>query len=244
MESTANRYSAPALEKGLDILEALAAEPAGLSQQAVAAKLDRTVGEIFRMLEVLVARGFVDRDAGTGRYALGLKLFDLSHRHPPTRRLLEAALPAMRALADATRQSVHLSVRAGERLLVLAQAEGFSDMGFSVKPGSSYPFAAERSSARVLAAFGDAEGRAMLGAAMLPVLGRIRRAGFLLTPSHTIAGVTDVCAPVRDAHGAAVATLNLTVLARRGAVPAPRSLAPLVQGAAAQVSAAVGWRGG
>jgi len=242
------RYAAPALEKGLDILEALAAEPAGLTQQGLAERLGRSVGEIFRMLEVLLRRGYVVRDAATARYALSLKLFDLSHRHPPTRTLLEAALPAMRALADATGQAVHLSVRTGTRLLVLAQAEGFSDMGFSVRTGSSYPFRADRTSARVLAAFAAADEAAqlvaMLGRGRARELARIRADGVLVIPSDTIAGVTDVCAPVCDASGAAVAALNLTWLARRGARDGARAAVMQVRMAADAVSGALGWRPG
>jgi DNA-binding IclR family transcriptional regulator len=41
------QYPTPALEKGLDILELFASEPAGLSKSDVARRLDRTVSEIF-----------------------------------------------------------------------------------------------------------------------------------------------------------------------------------------------------
>jgi len=52
------KYSAPALEKGLDILELLSEQEIGLTQVEIARSLDRTVGEIFRMLVVLQNRGF------------------------------------------------------------------------------------------------------------------------------------------------------------------------------------------
>ncbi len=41
-------YTAPALEKGLDILELLAVSPIGLSQAEIATKLKRSVNEIYR----------------------------------------------------------------------------------------------------------------------------------------------------------------------------------------------------
>jgi DNA-binding IclR family transcriptional regulator len=250
MASTADvagRYAAPALEKGLDILEVLAGDPAGLSQQVLAERLGRSVGEIFRMLEVLVRRGWLTRDADTGRYALSPKLFDLAHRHPPTRQLLEAALPEMRRLADATGQSVHLSVRHADRLLVLAQAEGFSDMGFSVKPGSSYGFRADRVSARVLTAFAAPDQQAamlrLLGAGMAPQLRRIAREGSAMVPSATIAGVTDLCAPLRDASDTAVAALTLPFLRRRGAAGRADAARDALVEAARAISTAIGWRG-
>ena len=56
---SAARYAAPALEKGLDILEAFASEPAGLTGSEVARRLGRSVGEIFRMLVCLERRGYI-----------------------------------------------------------------------------------------------------------------------------------------------------------------------------------------
>src|SRR5690606_2605919 len=50
----AARYSAPALEKGLDVLELLAAEAHGLNLQEIARRLDRSPNELFRMLDVMV----------------------------------------------------------------------------------------------------------------------------------------------------------------------------------------------
>src|SRR5579864_3990527 len=55
------RYTAPALDKGLDILELFASEPEGMAPSEVARRLGRTVGEIFRMLVCLQARGYISR---------------------------------------------------------------------------------------------------------------------------------------------------------------------------------------
>lgn len=52
-------YRAPALEKGLDILELMAGVPEGLGQAEIARRLGRSVGEIFRMLACLVERGYL-----------------------------------------------------------------------------------------------------------------------------------------------------------------------------------------
>ena len=75
-----DRYRAPALDKGLDILELLAAEEEGLSQAEIAKALGRTPNEHYRMLERLVRRGYVFRNA-SDRYELTLKLFGLAHFH-------------------------------------------------------------------------------------------------------------------------------------------------------------------
>ena len=54
-------YAAPALEKGLDILEMLCRSDHPLSQKEIAAQLDRSVGEIYRMLTCLVSRNYVSQ---------------------------------------------------------------------------------------------------------------------------------------------------------------------------------------
>ena len=88
------RYAAPALEKGLDVLELLAAEPHGLNLQDIARRLDRSPTELFRMLDVLVRRGFLARRSDA-TYLLTLRLFELAHLHPPVDRLLDCAMPHM-----------------------------------------------------------------------------------------------------------------------------------------------------
>ena len=58
-ETLDEKYRAPALSKGLDILELLASEGDGLAQGEIGRRLDRTTSEIFRMLLVLRQRGYV-----------------------------------------------------------------------------------------------------------------------------------------------------------------------------------------
>jgi DNA-binding IclR family transcriptional regulator len=144
---------APALEKGLDLLEALAGVSHGLSQRQLAERLGRSVSEIFRMLVVLERRGYVARDLKTGEYTLTLRLFRIASQFPPTERLLQAALPIMEQLARSLTLSCHLSVLHGEQFMVIARIEPEWLMGWSVKLGAVFPLTQQYASAKVLAAF-------------------------------------------------------------------------------------------
>jgi DNA-binding IclR family transcriptional regulator len=223
---TPQRYSAPALEKGLDVLEMLAAEPHGLTLQEIARRLERSPGELFRMLDVLVQRGYLARlpDAS---YALTLRLFELGQRHPPVERLLDVAVPYMQALAAETGQANHLSVHHDRRLVVLARAEPPEPMSYSVRQGAHFPFRDDRVSARVITAFQEGERFARLlgelaGAdppaahrrALAARLAAIRRRGYDEGPSDTVAGVIDICFPLFDRFGV-VGALNLVYLKHR-----------------------------
>lgn len=224
---TAPRYEAPALEKGLDIVELLAGEPDALMQQQIAQRLGRSSSEIFRMLEVLERRGWLARRTD-GAYATTLTLFELAHRQAPVHRLLSVALPEMRALARDTGQSNHLVVHHDRRILVLAQVDSPESMGFSVRQGAHFPFRADRVSAWVLSAFQstarraelademrDGDPRAPSRVSLLRRLELIRRRGYEQRRSDTMPGITDLGFPVLDHHGSAIASLAQPYLAQR-----------------------------
>jgi len=214
------RYRAPALEKGLDILELCAGHPEGLSQAEIARALERSVGEIFRMLNCLVERGYLTIQRPGDRYVLTLKLFELSHRHAPLARLLDAALPLMRALAEQIHQSCHLAVLHEGRGIVIAQADAPGEIGFAVRVGSVIQLATT-ASGRVLLAFQDEDDRRTLlsksqaplegGAALLE---KVKRRGHEEMESTRIRGVHDFSFPVFNHRGAAVAALTVPFIER------------------------------
>src|SRR5271167_429043 len=96
---SAKRYPTPALDKGLDILELFASEPAGLTKSEIARRLGRSVAEIFRMLLCLEERGYIARANEDDRFSLTLRLFRMAQEHPPIKRLVTNALPIMQDVA-------------------------------------------------------------------------------------------------------------------------------------------------
>lgn len=129
------KYSAPALEKGLDILELLAERGAPLTMSQIAEELDRSISELFRMVDALVHRGYVaPAESGEG-FELTNKLFALGVTRAPTRTLLEEALPVMRRLTGVISQSCHLAVASDEHMVVIARIEAPGNQGYSVRVG-------------------------------------------------------------------------------------------------------------
>ncbi len=248
-----NRYSAPALEKGLDVLELLAAQPHGLSLQDIARRLERSPNELFRMLDVMVRRGYIARQPDSS-YVLTLRLFELAHLHPPVDRLLDCAMPHMHDLARSTSQSNHLCVHHDARLVVLARAESPEPMSYSVRQGSHFPFHDDRVSARVITAFqsgarreqlldelaGSGRNRDARRRKLNTRLEEIRRRGYDEGPSDTISGVVDICFPIFD-HFGAVASLNIVYMRHRDTkLPVPAARERLRQ-SAQTISTSLGW---
>jgi len=118
-----SRYRAPALEKGLDVLELLAAQTEPMTLTAIVKQLGRSHGELFRMVQVLEQRGFIEQEPGREGYRLTDRLFSLGMQQPRTATLLEVALPVMRQLADSVVQSCHLAVHSFGDIVVVARIE-------------------------------------------------------------------------------------------------------------------------
>lgn len=223
-------YTAPALEKGLEIIELLSQASAPMTLLQLSQSLDRSSSEIYRMVEVLVQRGYLVREAGQHR--LSLKLFNLGVGQIPSRDLVSVAVPAMHEVAQQTRQSVHLCVHDNQRLVVVASVPTPEPLGFSVKLGSHFPFRADRTSVRVLAAFQNDDMRErlmdeMMALAVSPRLSRtalkrrldaVHRRGYEEGESDTVRGVVDMAYPIFDSfHPGAIASLNMPYLTQRDA---------------------------
>jgi DNA-binding IclR family transcriptional regulator len=220
------RYAAPALEKGLDILDVLVDTAEGYTLNELSVKLGRTVSEIFRMVVTLERRGYVQGDHND-RYTLTLKLFEMAHRQQPIRSLTAMALPLLRDLANVTRQSCHLSIYHSGRVAVIAQVDSPERWSFGLKVGAVMGLT-DTSSGHVLLAFRDlAERERMLAAhtrvegendvepaALLALLDEIRATGHEIVPSRQMRGVTNVAFPVIGSTGDAVAAVNVPYLER------------------------------
>jgi hypothetical protein len=102
------------VDKALFLLEVLSEEPQGLPLRTVAARAQLAAPTAHRLLGILRRRGFVHQDAETGRYALTLKVLDLSFKYLKRSELRLHAFPALRAY----------TVRTPVRAFVAAPAEG------------------------------------------------------------------------------------------------------------------------
>lgn len=231
MAETRATYTAPALEKGLEILELLAAEPAPLGLRGIAEKLGRSKGEIFRVVSVLLARGYLVRDPADETLRLSSRLFDLGMRTPRVADLATRAGPALEALAERTGQSANLVVLYGGETVVIATASGGSELLFQLRLGYRRP-AVDATSGLAIIAFHPARLRKRLVRESLAVTGvpaapagiargmaAIRRQGYALRDSRDVVGITDAAAPVFGPGGRPLASIAVPIVNRLGRPP-------------------------
>jgi DNA-binding IclR family transcriptional regulator len=222
-----DRYRAPALDKGLDIIELLAQQPQGLTRAEIVKEMDRSASEIYRMLERLVARQYVMRSTSGDRYALSLKLFALAHIHPPLNRLITQALPIMDEFARKAEQPCHMGVHDRGNVLITAQVNGPGAWGMAIRLGARVSLL-DTASGHVLLAFSDAERtQAMLAEhtalegetpiapeQLTAALRTIRAQGYIARDSRQSFGVVDISCPILGPDNNALAALTCPYIRR------------------------------
>lgn len=227
-DGTTKRYTAPALEKGLDIIELLAHARTPMTMTEIGARIGRSKSQIFRNLRILEERGYIARADNDDRFALTNKLFEMGMRSPPAANLVEIAHPIMAEAARALDQSVHLAVASRGQMVVVARLESPGEIGFAVPIGHRR-LLPEGASGRVLLAFQPAHVQeqwlqmvraaapeaALDEPALLRRLKLIAERGFERSKSARVLGVTDIAFPVSGPNGYAVAALTTPYIMRR-----------------------------
>lgn len=138
------------LDRGLRVLKLLADTDHGLTVTELSHKLgvNRTV--VYRLLATLEQHALVRRDLG-GRARVGLGVLGLGRQvHPLVR---EAAMPALRALAEDIGATAHLTLVDGAEALAVAVVEPtWTDYHVAYRAGFRHPLEQGAAGKAILAA--------------------------------------------------------------------------------------------
>ena len=221
------KYKAPALEKGLEIIEYLALQTTAQSQSEIALGLNRSTNEIYRMLSLLEQRGYIYRDAVSSKYSLSLKLYYLSRRHPFVEKLRAASLKAMSDCTAQIQESCHLSVLYDTQVLVIASSKSPRPIAVMIGEGNLYS-ATATASGQVLLSYSETEIQTNIleqyddykhlnkaqRTTFHQVLANIKEKGYYETPSAYAQGVLNISVPIGNTETGIIACLTTSKLMR------------------------------
>jgi DNA-binding IclR family transcriptional regulator len=205
------------LDRGLRVLKLLADTDHGLTVTELSTKLgvNRTV--VYRLLATLEQHSLVRRDLG-GRARVGLGVLRLGRQvHPLVR---EAALPALRALAEEVGATAHLTLVDGSEALAVAVVEpSWTDYHVAYRAGFRHPLDRGAAGRAILAGRGpdDEQGT-----------------GYVLTHGELEAGACGASAPLLGVTGIE-GSVGVVMLAEA----VPKSVGERVMRAAQQVADAL-----
>ena len=113
-----------ALEKSLAILEYLTDLPDGASLAQIATDLNQLRSGCHRTLHELIRYGYVRQLPQRGDYALTTKMASMGLSFLSKSGVVDIAQPVIHRLAQATEELVRLAIVDGERLTLVAKAQG------------------------------------------------------------------------------------------------------------------------
>lgn len=234
----------------LDLLDCFA-EDEELGVTEVSRRLGVAKSTAHRLLVTLASRGIVEQNARTGRYRLGLHLYELGNLAITRVELRRNARPLLEELREACGWTVQLSVASGvdslvlERLQTLRSSRAMGDFErfdrrlplHVTAHGKALcafdPVLAERRIEAGLPA--RTENTITSAATFARELADIRRRGFATAVQEALPNVASVGAPVLDPRGQAIAAISINGSPEE-VLPALERLGKLIGVAAARLA--------
>ena len=185
---------------------------------------------VHRVLATLSDEGILEQDTGSGRYRVGLVMFDLAAAVPTQRNLHEAVLLPMTDLRNRTGETVQVGVLDGRQVVYVERLDSpntlrmFTDLGrrnHAHCTGSGkalLAFAPPSLQARILKGWDlprKTEHTITSVEVLKADLASIRRTGYAENRHESEIGVVSIAAPIRDGSGRCVAALSVAGPAER-----------------------------
>ena len=238
--------------KALGLLVLLGDEPRGASAAELSRRAELPFSTTYRLLGSLTRDGFVDYEPDGRRYHLGLRIFQLGQRVSNHHGFAGTALPILRRVTDETNEATILSVRDGNHHLTVNKVDGPQTFRVTSDPGHLGALHTT-SVGKVLVAFADDAARERLledlelesltefsitdRGAFRAEVEAVRRQGYATMDQENELGMRAIAVPVFNSQGQAFASLATAVPVFRMSMEALVALVPLLQSAAAELSA-------
>jgi IclR family transcriptional regulator, KDG regulon repressor len=213
------------LGKALDILELLAHEPAGLSLAAICRRTGIPKTNVLRLVHTLARREYL-RCGTDDHYRIGIRLFEIGNTYLATTEVTTELQRIVTEVSLATQETVHLGILDG------------TDVVYMMKHESTQPVRMASSIGRRMPAHATALGKALLSgldrdelarrfsksslaavtshtlrtrAGLFEQLEEIAQTGLAYEREESSVGVGCVAVAIRDANGAVILALSISV---------------------------------
>ena len=215
----------------------------GISQ--LAAKLGLAKSTVHRLATTLLVAGMLEQNTETGKYRLGLAVFQLGALVRRKLDISAAAKPCLMRLREQTDETVQLAVpgqgRPGQGGVMYVN---FLESRHAIRMGSRIGLTLPlhcTAEGKALLAFGLAE-EAPPTPNQAADLAAIRARGFAIDDEECEPGMRSIAAPIFDESGAAIAAVGIAGPAQRLSRPILEGFAPNLLEAAEAISQRVGGR--
>jgi len=213
------------LKKALDILEIFGEEHNPLNVKKISQQSGLPESTLYRYINTLVEREFVEYDSSIQGYRLGIKLIKLGYAAARQLEIHRVVYPMMEELARATGETVLLTVRKGTAAVVVEVVESpRGGIKLAMNRGDSLPLHSCALTRPLMAYLPDKEIDLILQAEppkrfteytitgfedIKNELRRVRRQGYAYSNQELTIGARGLGCPIFNHSGAVIATLCL-----------------------------------
>lgn len=245
------------VKRATEILQAFEDQAPVLGITELARKVGLNKSTTYGLVSTLEQCGFLEQVSGSGKYRLGLRLFELGNLVLQRLELKTVAAPFLRELTEKAGETVHLTIRDRADTVYIDKVECAHSVRLWSWVGLRKPLHSS-ASGKVLISEMDPEARRSLLGDQLPQrtarticdwgelemhLERVRQLGYATDDEENEEGVRCVAAPIRNHEGKIVGAVSVS-----GPVPRVRQedfprLAEQVKDTAANISIGLGYGG-
>lgn len=198
------------LTKGLMLIEAMSKSQGTRGISELARELALTKSNVHRLMQTLIASGFVYKDEATDRYELSSRLWRLAQLSPPFAHLRLIARPILRSAVDQADDSILFAAAENDELIIIDQVETQKVVRVYFSLGQSFRMDQIIRAGKGLTALQQvalafrpleqtlSDSESKRGRITPAKLNQIRKAGFALSQGTWIADVNAVNIPVFD----------------------------------------------
>jgi len=217
--------SVPALERGLRILECIAASKAGLTFSQIAKGMTIPKSSIHSLLVTFEREGYLHRSELTGRYICGMKLVHIANSAIEEVALLEQAGNLLRALANRTGLTVHMGMWERNEVALVAKVDPFAHHKVATWVGKRIDFHCTSLGKCLVAYLPEVELDRLIrecgllrhnentiasGAKLRQELAKVRKLGYAVDDEEEEIGIRCIGTPVFSADGAILVAISIS----------------------------------
>lgn len=246
--------------RALSLLEILARESSAISISELSKISGLKLTTVHRLLNTLMAKGFVEQDIETLHYKLGIKAFEIGNAALAALDLRTVSRPYLKELTEKINETTNLAILDGPEVVYIDQVESTNIVIVKMfaRMGSRGPAYCTGTGKVLLAGLSTEELRERMAKVdfvkftdhtitdidqLINVLHTIRHNGYALDFSERDEGVTCVAAPVRNHEGRWVAAISVSgPVQRMTEQRITEEILPAVLDAAKGISMKLGYR--
>jgi len=245
-------------ERALAVLEVLTERESPASFGYIVNRLGYPRSSLHQLLRTLIDRGWVEIEPVSGHYMLGVRTWQAGHAYQRAVDLATRARPYMERVRDAVDETVQLAVLDGRYNVYIAKVDGAQNLIMASAVGRRIESHATGLGKVLLAGLSDEAIAELYDGvqlerftdttitdlpALLDAVRQARQDGYGFDHEEHTIGVRCSAVPIRDASGATVAAMSVSVPTARWSAERDEQIIDCLRGESDALSAALGWGG-